>query len=25
LTESKKSELLGGPDNKQAIANRLEG
>lgn len=25
LTESKSSELLGGPDNKQAIANRLEG
>jgi hypothetical protein len=25
LTESKQSELLGGPDNKQAIANRLEG
>jgi hypothetical protein len=24
LTESKQSELLGGPDNKQAIANRLK-
>lgn len=25
LTESKSSELLGGPDNKQVIANRIEG
>lgn len=25
LTESKASELLGGADNKQAIANRLKG
>jgi hypothetical protein len=25
LTESKATELLGGPDNKQLIANRLKG
>lgn len=25
LTESKASELLGGPDNKQAVNNRLKG